>query len=178
MRSKSFAVVAIAAALSIILSWPLKAQQSALSAGLHTASASASIPPAMMSPAMGEQEKPLRVEVRVDTSKVFSFSPVRLVLTTGVKKLFPTVQLQNYCLVAVTGLYRVDTITTETFPFAAVSDTAYALTKRGTADSMIVSTRLEQRHVVTIHSVYYDLKWKKVATPERFLPDVPWFQIK
>jgi hypothetical protein len=127
---------------------------------------------------ISQPAKPLSVSVRVDTTKVYSFSPINVTLTTGVKKLFPTVQLQDYCFVAVTALYRVDAITTETFPFGTVSDTTYALSKRGIADSMIVSTRLEQRHAVTIHSAYYDLKWKKVTTPERFLPDVPWFQIK
>jgi hypothetical protein len=161
------------AAISVALRWESRVRRLSffgvlgllLSIGLSTASIS-------------QQVKPLSVSVRVDTMKVYSFSPINLTLTTGIKKLFPTVQLQEYCLVAVTALYRVDAITTETFPFGAVSDTTYALSRRGTADSMVVSTRLEQRHVVTVQSTYYDLKWKKIATPERFLPDVPWFKIK
>jgi hypothetical protein len=125
-----------------------------------------------------QQVKPLSVNVRVDTTKVYSFSPINVTLTTGIKKLFPTVQLQDYCIVAVTGLQRVDSITTVTFPFESVADTTYALSSRGTADSMIVGSRIAQRHVVTVRSTYYNLKWKRLPTPERFLPDVPWFQIK
>jgi hypothetical protein len=127
---------------------------------------------------ISQPAKPLSVSVRVDTSKVFSFSPVRLVIATGVKKLFPTVDLKEYCLVSVAELYRIDTVRTVTYPFENVADTTYRLSSHGTADSLSITIRPEQRHVVTIHSVYYDLKWKRIPNPPGFLPDVSWSQIK
>jgi hypothetical protein len=124
------------------------------------------------------QQKPLKVEVKVDTSKVFSFMPINVTLTTGVKKLFPTVQLQDYCIVAVMELYRIDSIKTITFPFAPVLDTVYTLNSHGIPDSIIITMQLMQRQAVTIQSSYYDFNWRRVSTPGRFLPDVPWFPIK
>ena len=109
---------------------------------------------------------------RIDTTRVFVLKPMMMnayVDVEGGRRPAPTIKRVGF--VSFVELFRVDTVVTITYPFAFNADTVYGENTRGKPDSLVLRDRASSRSYVVINSRYFDLVWRPVATPRRFLPD-------
>jgi len=118
-----------------------------------------------------QQKKPLWTTTRIDTFIVSVPKPMTatVVIQTQVGRRVQQVpRTINY--VGWVQLIRVDTTVMQTFAYDIYPDTVYGQLTTGQVVPIQV-TEGTNRTVVTVRSQYFDVNWRAVPTPVKFMQD-------